>query len=64
LEISPSWSLDSPLGRDLRRRTPSVADAIEDSRDHLLERYDYFEGAGHQAGLVLIGLGKNPKPPV
>ena len=64
LAISPSWSLDSPLGRDLRNRAQIAADAVEGSRDHLLERYDYFEGAGHQAGLVLIGLGKNPNPPV
>ena len=56
LEISTSWSLDSPLGRGLQERRPAVAEAILDSEAHLLSRYDYFEGPGHQAGLAIIGL--------
>tara|TARA_B100001971_G_scaffold214445_1_gene251981 strand:+ start:483 stop:1946 length:1464 start_codon:yes stop_codon:yes gene_type:complete len=64
LEASPSWSLDSPLGQDLRDRAPNAAGAILDSQDHLLARYDHFEGVGHQAGLILIGLRKNLKPTV
>lgn len=56
LEISPNWSLDSPLGRDLQERRPEVARAILESEELLLNRYDYFEGPGHRAGLATIGL--------
>ena len=60
LEVSPSWSLDSPLGRGLRERSTEVARAILESEDHLLSRYDYFEGPGHRAGLAVIGLQAPP----
>ena len=60
LEISTSWSLESPLGRGLQERSPAVARAILESEDHLLSRYDYFEGPGHRAGLAVIGLQAPP----
>ena len=56
LEISSSWSLDTPLGRGLQERSPAVAQAILESEEHLLSRYDYFEGPGHRARLAIIGL--------
>jgi hypothetical protein len=56
LEISPSWGLDTRLGRSLRQRNPAAAKAILESEEHLLSRYDHFEGPGHRAGLALIGL--------
>ena len=56
LEITHSWGLDTPLGRDLQEHRPVVAQAILESEEHLLSRYDYFEGPQHQAGLAVIGL--------
>ncbi len=54
--VSPEWSLDSHLGNALRAREPEAADAILDSHDHLLERYDRFEGFGHRMGLAIVSL--------
>lgn len=54
--VSPEWNLDSRLGNSFADREPEAADAILDSHDHLLERYDQFEGFGHQMGLAIINL--------
>jgi hypothetical protein len=55
-EITPNWSLDSQLGDELFSRNPIAAQAILDSEEHLLTRYQHFEAEGHSAGLALIGL--------
>ncbi len=56
MDVRPEWSLDSPLGEAFHTRAPADADAILDSHDLLLERYDLFEGLGHQMGLAIVGL--------
>ena len=55
-QITPDWTLDSQLGDNLFRRNPTAAQAIQESQEHLLTRYQHFEGGGHEAGLALIGL--------
>ncbi|MCH7800474.1 MAG: hypothetical protein IIC24_02910 [Chloroflexi bacterium] len=60
-EITPDWTLDSHLGNELLRRNPVAAQAILDSHEHLLTRYQRFEGEGRSAGLALIGL--KPRQP-
>lgn len=57
-DVAPDWTLDSPLGLQFAERDPRVAAKVLESRDHLLARYDDGHGPGHDAGLVVIGLGK------
>ena len=54
--ITQSWTLDSQLGDELQCRNPIAAQAIQESEEHLLARYQHFEGEGHSAGLAVIGL--------
>ncbi len=56
MDVVSNWSLDSPLGESFYARDPDAAEAILDSHDHLLERYDQFEGFGHQLGLAIVKL--------
>ena len=60
LEVATSWNLESPLGRGLQERSPAVARAILESEEHLLSRYEYFEGPGHRSGLAIVGLQAAP----
>ncbi len=60
VDVSPDWRLDSALGESFHQYEPEAADAILDSRDHLLERYDLFEGLGHQMGLAIVKLQGRP----
>jgi hypothetical protein len=62
-EVDREWTLESPLGQQLLEQDPHAGKYILASRDHLLERYDDWEGPGHQAGLVVIKLGKRPAGP-
>jgi hypothetical protein len=56
VDVHSDWRLDGPLGESFYAREPEAADAILDSHDHLLERYDLFEGFGHQMGLAIVKL--------
>lgn len=56
LYVSPEWNFDSHLGESFRAQEPEAADAILDSHDHLLERYDQFEGFDHRMGLAIVEL--------
>ena len=56
VDVYSDWRLDGPLGESFYAREPEAADAILDSHDHLLERYDLFEGFGHQVGLAIVKL--------
>ena len=58
LECSASkdWSLDSPLGQRFVEREPRVSEKIMRGHEHLLHRYNEWDGPGHQAGLVVIKL--------
>ena len=58
LECSASrdWSLDSPLGQRFVEQEPRVSEKIMRGHEHLLHRYNEWDGPGHQAGLVVIKL--------
>ena len=56
MDVLSNWSLESPLGESFHAYDPNAAEAILDSHDHLLERYDQFEGFGHQLGLAIVRL--------
>ncbi len=56
VEVRSDWRLDGPLGESFCAREPDAADAILDSHGHLLERYDLFEGFGHEMGLAIVKL--------
>ena len=53
---SEDWDLDSPQGEAFADSEPEVAAKVLQARDHLLSRYDEYDGPGHEAGLVVIGL--------
>ena len=59
LDVCSDWRLDSLLGESFYVHEPEAANAILDSHDHLLERYDLFEGFGHQMGLAIVKLRAN-----
>ena len=57
-EVTPDWTLDTPLGRAFQQVEPQAASRILAARAHLLHRLDQCDGAGHDAGLVIIRLGR------
>ena len=54
--VSEEWELDGRLGEAFRAAEPRAAGRIMESRDRLLERYEFFEGAGYEMGLAIVGL--------
>jgi len=58
LVVSEEWTLDSEIGRQFIQQHPFASQQILDSKQHLLSRYNESEGTGHQAGLVLVRLGR------
>ena len=61
--VNSAWTLDSPLGRRFAERHPRASEKILLARDHLLERYDDWEGPGHDAGLVVVALQRSEGDP-
>ena len=57
-EVNNEWALDSPMAHDFQEQAPEVARRILDAEEHLLRRYDECHGPNHQAGLVIIRLGR------
>ncbi|MCH8898207.1 MAG: hypothetical protein IIC33_07935, partial [Chloroflexi bacterium] len=55
--VNRDWSLDSPLGQRFVEQEPRVSEKIMQGHEHLLHRYNKWDGPGHQAGLVVIKLG-------
>ena len=60
--VTEEWTLASPVGRAFEEAEPEVAPRILAARDHLLRRLDECDGPGHEAGLVVIGLGNSAQP--
>ena len=54
--INEDWSLGSPLGQAFQQREPRVSEKILLAREHLLYRYNKWDGPGHESGLVVIKL--------
>ena len=57
-EVNGDWALDSPLAHEFQEQAPVVAGRILEAEEHLLKRYDECHGPNHQAGLVVIRLGR------
>ena len=57
-EVNGEWTLDSHMTREFQEQDPVVAERILDAEEHLLRRYDECHGPDHQAGLVIIRLGR------
>ena len=55
-EVGREWTLDTPLGGRFAAEEPDAAAAVMASRDGLVERFDEYHGAGHNAGLVVVEL--------
>ena len=56
-EVAREWTLDMTLGSRFAAEEPDAAEAVMAAREGLLERFDEYHGAGHDAGLVVIELG-------
>ena len=54
--VDDQWTLDSPLGQQLAELSPAASEMVLKSEEHLLKRYNEWDGPGHEAGLVIIGL--------
>ena len=55
--ISDDWSLDSPLGERFTQEAPLASEEVIRSEEHLLKRYNEWDGPGHEAALLVIELG-------
>ena len=54
--VSDGWTLDAPLGRRFSEEEAETSDKILLAEDHLLTRYDEWDGGEHQAALVTVAL--------
>ena len=55
--VTSRWALDSPLGVQFSLAEPVIGQRILEAEQHLLARLDECDGAGHEAGLVIMKLG-------
>ncbi|PKB70458.1 MAG: hypothetical protein BZY87_10585 [SAR202 cluster bacterium Io17-Chloro-G6] len=56
--VDEEWSLDSEIGREFAGQHPLASGRVMASRQHLLSRYNASEGLEHEAGMVIVGLGR------
>ncbi len=54
--ITDDWTLDSPLGERFATKVPMASEKVILSKEHLLQRYDEWDGPGHEATLLVIQL--------
>ena len=55
-DVSPNWELEGGVGRAFADSEPSAAGGVMESREHLLRRYERFEGGGYAMGLAAVRL--------
>ena len=55
-DVGDGWVLDTPLGRQFGEEEAEVSESITLAGDHLLRRYDEWEGDGHEGALVTVAL--------
>ena len=55
------WTLDTPLGRRFSEEEAETSDKILAAEDHLLTRYDEWDGGEHQGALVTVALRDDMK---
>ena len=59
--VSDGWTLDAPLGRRFSAEEAETSDKILLAEDHLLTRYDQWDGGEHNAALVTVALRTDGK---
>ena len=59
--VSSEWTLDSPLGQHFIEQAPQASEPIMLSKDHLLKRYNEWDGPGYEGGLVIMSLRNGEK---
>ena len=59
--VSDGWTLDAPLGRRFSKEEAETSDKILLAKDHLLTRYDQWDGGEHRAALVTVALRNDVK---
>ncbi|MDA1348310.1 MAG: hypothetical protein O3A47_05520 [Chloroflexi bacterium] len=57
--VGAEWTLDSALGERFVAESPSAAEKILEAEGHLLARYNQWEASEHDAGLVVMALGRD-----
>ena len=58
-DVSREWTLETRLGEQFADESPRAAGKIMAAREHLLARYNLWEAAEHDAGLVVVSLDRN-----
>lgn len=61
--VSDSWTLDTPLGRRFVEQEAETSQKILLAKDHLLRRYAWWDGDGHQMGLATVALRDSSRGP-
>ena len=59
--VSDGWNFDAPLGRRFSEEEAKTSDKMLLAEDHLLTRYDEWDGGEHQAALVTVALRNDVK---
>ena len=54
--VSDGWTLETPLGRRFAEQEADAAEKILLARDHLLKRYDWWDGDRHRVGIATVAL--------
>ena len=54
--ISDDWNLDSSVGERFAKDAPQASQKVILSKEHLLKRYDEWDGQGHEANLLVVQL--------
>ena len=60
-EVAREWMLETRLGEQFADESPRAAGKIMAAREHLLARYNLWEAAEHDAGLVVVSLDRNDR---
>ncbi len=55
-DLSPEWTLDGPVGGELAAVNPTAAAGVLAAQDQLIDRYNWWDGPDHRAGLAVIAL--------
>ena len=55
-DLNAEWTLDGPVGRELAASNPAVAARLLAAQERLVARYNWWDCAGHRAGLAVIAL--------
>ena len=54
--VSDGWTLDTPLGKHFTEQEQETSEKVLLAEDHLLKRYDEWDGGGHRTALVTVAL--------